>query len=116
MERAQRVDTHMDNGLALVVAVVLMAAVFVLDVFTPLGIYGVGGIYLADLVPVSLLPQWGSPAVSYPHLHRLDRRWISFVASGNLAHHRRGQSDDGRRPFLDHDHRPLSAHKRRTNV
>ena len=37
MERAQRVDTHMDNGLALVVAVVIMAAVFVLDVFTPLG-------------------------------------------------------------------------------
>ena len=37
MERAQRVYTHMDNGLALVVAVVIMAAVFVLDVFTPLG-------------------------------------------------------------------------------
>ena len=38
MGQAQKIDTQMDNGLALVVAVVLMAAVFVLDLFTPLGV------------------------------------------------------------------------------
>ena len=106
MGHAQRIDTHMDNGLALVVAVVLMAAVFVLDMFTPLGI----AVWVGYLLPIWYLSRFSLNGAVLPSATLTCTALIVVgylvVASGNLAHHRRGQSDDGRRPSLDHDHRP----------
>lgn len=54
MEQAQRTGIHRDNVLALVVAVVLMAVVFVLDMFTPLGI----ALWVGYLLPIWYLSRF----------------------------------------------------------
>ena len=62
MGRAQRIDTHMDNVLALVVTVILMAAVFILDVLTPLGIM----VWVGYLLPIWYLSRFSLTGAVLP--------------------------------------------------
>ena len=62
MGQIQRIDAHRDNVLALVVAVVLMAAVFVLDMFTPLGI----AVWVGYLLPIWYLSRFSLTGAILP--------------------------------------------------